>query len=1103
MSDPVAELVREPSRSSDEARLYRLQFLASLSLVTVLVLGLGFYFVWQHWADFETDLHQSETRYLQEQRQALEQEVENARSYLAYMRSRTEPLLKEQLRTQVDEAYTIARAVYERQKDLLPEAAVKESIKDTLRPLRFANGRGYYFINDPVGTTVLMPMDPKREGWSPIGSSDTAAAKVMQELLRAAHDPHLRGFARYRWSMPDNPTKMVDKIAYVRRFEPYDWIIGASDSMAAVEAKLQQESLDRLRSFRFGESGYVGVLREDGRVLLSLTSPTSEGMNASELPWEVERELVLKFLDIARKGGGEIRYDWVHPVSGRPTPKMAYVSAPGVWGWSLIAGFYIDDVAREMEARRAEISRGVDQRVLTTVAVLALALAASVGVSWLITGWIRRLVHKYESSMRRSDTMLRERARQLYLANFFVDHVSEIVVLADAQLRIAYINPFGCAALGGTLEHLVMGQADLLKRFAEGPDDTAAHYETVYRTPDGRTLELEVTASRIAYDGDTYYSAIARDITERKRAEWELRLSAKVFDNAAEGMFVTNERNRIVAANDAFTRITGYSRDEAVGQDPKFLRSNRHDPAFFQDMWEQLQTNGHWAGEIWNTRKNGDVFPEWLSVKAVVNEAGAVVNYIAAFTDITETRAQEERIRHLAQYDFLTDLPNRFLLRDRLERAMLSAERHGNKVGLLFVDLDRFKTINDSLGHEVGDKLLREVAVRLQATVRASDTVSRQGGDEFIILISDMDSSDAAGIVARKVLKNLSEPFLIDGHELQVTPSIGVAIYPQDGTTIDALLKNADMAMYAAKDGGRATYHFFTPELNRRASDRMWTENNLRRALANNELELFFQPQFAVGGRRLVGAEALVRWRQPDGTLIMPGQFIPVAEDTGLILPLGDWVLGEACRRAAELLRHQDLLIAVNLSAVQMRRPGLADRVAGWLSAYNVPAEALELEVTESVLMDDSELVAETFAQLREMGVQLAIDDFGTGYSSLSYLKRFRVDKLKIDRSFVNELKPNDPDSGAIAEAIISMARSLSMQTLAEGVETEEQFSCLANLGCEQIQGYLLGRPMPYDDFVSFLKAQTGEPQSPRDEAQPLSKRERSTGVVEIADVAD
>ncbi|MBK1841113.1 EAL domain-containing protein [Azospirillum sp. YIM B02556] len=1075
MPDPVAELARAPSRQSDEARLYRLQFLASMALVSALVLGLGFYFVWQHWTDLEHDLRQSEARYVEEQRQALVQEVENAQSYLAYMRSRVEPVLKEQLRAQVGEAHAIARSVHGREKDILPERSVKESIKETLRPLRFSGGRGYYFINDLNGGAVLMPIDPSWEGRSPLAESDPQGAAVVRELMRAVQDPGLGGFARYRWRMPDGPTRTVDKLAFVRRFEPYDWVIGASDSLDAVEARLQHESLERLRAFRFGETGHIGVLRQDGQVLLSPTAPASEGMKAHDLPWSTERDLVTRLLDLGRQGGGDLRYDWIHPVTARPTPKMAYVSAPGVWGWILVAGFYVDDVGKEMEARRAEISRGVDRRVWTTVAVLGVALAASVGMSWLVTGWIRRIVGSYQLRARHSDRMLRERARQLYLANFFVDHVSEIVVLADAGLRIAYINPFGRKMLGVTPEET--GQADLLKRFAAEGEDAAGHYETIYRTADGRMLELEVTASRISYEGDVYYSAIARDIGERKRAEWQLRLSAKVFENAAEGMFVANEHRQIVAANNAFVRITGYEREEVLGRGPEFLRSDCNPPGFYEELWAQLRADGHWAGEIWSTRKSGEVFPEWLSVTLVRNEDGAAANYIAAFTDVTETRAQEERIRHLAQFDFLTDLPNRFLLRDRLERAMLSAGRHGSKLGLLFADLDRFKTINDSLGHQVGDGLLREVAKRLTTTVRASDTVSRQGGDEFIILISDMDSPDAAGIVARKVLHALSEPYVIDGHALQVTPSIGIAIYPDDGTGIDSLLKSADMAMYAAKKAGGATYQFFTPELNRRASDRMWTENNLRRALANDELELHFQPQFSLDGRLLIGAEALVRWRQPDGTLIMPGQFIPVAEDTGLILPLGDWVLGEACRRAAELLRHRTLLIAVNLSAVQLRRPGLAERVAGCLSAFGIPPSALELEVTESVLMDESDLVSETFSRLRGMGVSLAIDDFGTGYSSLAYLKRFRVDKLKIDRSFVSGLCAGNPDSGAIIEAITGMARSLRMQTLAEGVETEEQYQCLAKLGCDQGQGYLLGRPMPYDDFLAFVRREARAPE--------------------------
>ncbi len=1082
----------ETSHSSDEARLYRLQFLASLSLVASLVIGLGAYFIWQHWRDFEADLRQSETRYVAEQRDTLAREVDNAGSYIAYIRSRMEPLLREQLRAQVDDAYYIARTIYEREKSHLPDQLLKPMIKEALRPLRFFDGRGYYFIIDTAGDGILLPIEPQREGTSLRDLQDDTGDRFVRRLLEAAGDYGSYASVRYRWYAPATPHVTQDKFSYVRRFEPYDWLIGAGEYVEALENKLKREALDRLRAVRFGETGTIAVLRDDSRILLSPTTPAVEGLRVETIPDAAERGLVGRLLALGRGGGGELRYDWVNPETGRPASKIALVSKPDAWGWIVVASFTVNDLAAEMENRRTEVGRGVRLRILTTLGALGIALAASVALSWLVTGWIRRIVGTYRRSMRRSDSILRERARQLYLANFFVDHVSEIVVLADAGLHIAYVNPFGCAALGAPADELAGSHADLLVAFKEngakenggreygapGSGGAASeHYETQYRTRDGRVLELEVTASRVTYEGEDFYCAIARDISERKRAEWELRLSAKVFDNAAEGMVVTNERNRIVAVNDAFCRITGFSREEVMGEVPAMLAAGGPDNAlqgafqgaFQGDMWERLHEVGHWSGEIWTVRKSGEVFPEWLSVQVVRNEAGEVVNHIAAFSDITEKRAQEERIRHLAQYDFLTDLPNRFLLRDRLERAMATAVRHGTKVGLLFVDLDRFKTINDSLGHAIGDNLLRAVAGRLCETVRASDTVSRQGGDEFVILLNDLDHPDGASAVARKVLRAMSEPFAIDGHELQISPSIGIAMYPDDGDSIDALFKSADMAMYAAKESGRANYQFFTPDLNKRASERLWLESNLRHALADNEMELHFQPQFSVDGRRLVGAEALVRWRRRDGQLVLPGQFIPVAEDTGLIVQLGDWVLGEACRRAAELhAQGHRLLIAINLSAVQMRRPGLADRVAFWLAAYDLPPECLELEVTESVLMDDSDMVATAFARLREMGVALAIDDFGTGYSSLSYLKRFRVDKLKIDRSFVLGLTDGS-DGGAITEAIIGMARSLNMQTIAEGVETEEQFGFLARLGCDQIQGYLLARPMPFRDLVTFI----------------------------------
>ncbi|MGQ9369750.1 bifunctional diguanylate cyclase/phosphodiesterase [Azospirillum sp. ST 5-10] len=1074
MPQPAVETPLDDSHRSAETRLYRLQFVASLILSALLVLGLGLFLVYQHVADFQAGRALAEARYIEAQRTVLVQQVENARDYLAFMRSRTEVVLKDAIRAQVDLAHAIATAVHERESGRRPPAEVQDMIRETLRPLRFFDGRGYFFVDDLQGICVLLPINPELEGTSLLDNRDDAGTFIMRDLIRAVEGPGHRGFARYRWYVPGGDGRMMEKIAYARRFEPYDWLIGAGEYLDLVEQRLQEEALARMRALRFGSDGYIAVLRSDGMVLVSPMTPDSEGRLAAALPSAEERRLMERLVEQGNAGGGILRYDWRRPATGRMAPKLSYVSAPDAWGWILVAGVYLDDLEADLADQRRELREGVELRIATTVGVLLLALAGSSATSWLVTRWIRRLVGGYRTRAAESDTMLRERARQLHLANFFLDHVSEIVVLADAERRVTSVNPFGCAALGAPLDDLVGRPSVLLKGVGDGE---GARYDTEYRRPDGRILQLEVTASRLVYDGHDHFCAIARDVTERRRAEWEMGLAAKVFDHAVEGMMVTDAEARMVAVNDAFVRITGFARGEALGRDPKILASGRHDPEFYAALWRALLDDGQWTGEIWNRRKSGEVYPEWLSIQAVRDGSGGVVNYIAAFTDLSESRAQEERIRRLAQYDILTELPNRVLLRDRLERALAAAQRSGHRVGVLVVDLDRFKTVNDSLGHAVGDALLREMAARLSRAVRTSDTVSRQGGDEFVILLCDLEVPEAAGGVARKLLHALSEPCRVAGHELRVTPSIGIAVSPDDGATVDALLKSADMAMYAAKDSGRATYRFFTADLNRRASDRLWLENNLRRAIENGEMELHYQPQIRIDGRRLVGCEALVRWREPDGRLIPPSQFIPIAEETGLILALGDWVLDEACRRAAALPPPDGsdgaFRMAVNLSVVQLRRPGLWQRVADTLGRHGLPAERLELEVTESMLMEESGTVTDTLARLREMGVALAIDDFGTGYSSLGYLRRFHADKLKIDRSFVDGLCTG-PDGGVIVAAIVSMARSLGMETLAEGVETAEQFDALAAMGCEQVQGFLVGRPMPFAEFAAFA-ARPGE----------------------------
>lgn len=589
------------------------------------------------------------------------------------------------------------------------------------------------------------------------------------------------------------------------------------------------------------------------------------------------------------------------------------------------------------------------------------------------------------------------------------------------------------------------------------------------------SLPIDLTY-RIARLEDRFYGVLlGRDARPRIAAEARLRLAARLFAESGEGIMVTDDQCCIIEVNRAFEEITGYSRADAAGKNPSFLSSGYHDAEFFDAMWTTLQGQGHWQGEIWNRRKNGEIYPEWLSLSAIRNEDGTVCNYVAMFSDITETKAHEARrkadeayIQHMAHHDFLTGLPNRFLLNDRFMQLQAAARRNNTRFALLFIDLDRFKNVNDTLGHTFGDRLLCAVAGRLSGLIRAADTVSRQGGDEFIVLLSEIANSEDAGHVARKLLRALSEPCVLDSHELTVTPSIGIAISPDDGDDLDTLLKHADLAMYDAKRKGRNNFQFFRREMNARMLELLLLESQLRQAIKRGELELFYQPQVDIVLGRTVVFEALARWRHPQRGLVSPTDFIPLAEETGLILPLGLWVLQEACRQLAVWRRGPwpDIRIAVNLSAMQFRQSDLAEQVRCALDSAGVDASALELEVTESMVMQDAEATIQTLQALRAMRVTLAIDDFGTGYSSLAYLKRFPVNTLKVDRSFVRDIG-DDPDAEAICAAVIGLARNLRLDVIAEGVETVKQLAWLHSAGCRVVQGFLLGKPLPAAEYPS------------------------------------
>ncbi len=554
-----------------------------------------------------------------------------------------------------------------------------------------------------------------------------------------------------------------------------------------------------------------------------------------------------------------------------------------------------------------------------------------------------------------------------------------------------------------------------------------------------------------------------------------LRLLSTVFTNASEGMLITDAGARILAANPAFSQITGYSLDEALGQTPALLRSGEHDEDFYHQMWTVLARDGEWHGEIWNRRRDGSVYPEWLSISAVRDAGSGVSHYIGVFSDMSERKAAEARIRFLAHHDTLTGLPNRVLMQDRLNQAVRNARRSGRRVAVLCLDLDRFKTINDSLGPEVGDQLIVKVAERCRSTLRETDTLSRQGGDEFVIVLPELEHEENAAVAARKLLAALDTPFDLSDHQLSISASVGIAVHPSDGSTAGALITNADIAMYRAKERGRARYEFYAEDINAATLGKLLLENQLRRAVSAGELLLHYQPKFAVDGERLTGFEALLRWRHTEHGELSPAAFLNVAEEAGLITEIGTWALREACAQQARW-RDQGRLavpVAVNVSAQQFEQQDIVSLVRRSLEEHQLPAPLLELELTETTLMRDPATAADTLQRLRAMGVTLAIDDFGTGYASLSYLHLLPVQTVKIDRSFVSPIGAEDAD-GKIASAIIALAHSLGMIVIAEGVETEGQRALLASRQCDQIQGYLLGRPMNAEAATSLLGTAAG-----------------------------
>jgi diguanylate cyclase (GGDEF)-like protein/PAS domain S-box-containing protein len=925
-----------------------------------------------------------------------------------------------------------------------PDEPQRKRLLSQLRALMFASHYGDFWLLDAQGALLLSAsgaqMPPPDDSLRRLAREALAGGKTLDTGLY----------------MPPGDAANASMDVLV----PFGADGGEPAGVLVLRADAQRELMPLLHARAgIGRSPRILLLRRDGDDLVFLNDTCAK-------PGAAQTQVALASSTLAAaqlfgpaglpgqalEGAGEF---------GQPSLAVA-VPVPGT-DWFVMA-----------ELPKGDLDANVWRDAAWIAVVDALAVALVGSAVYLV--WQQRTLH----SVQRQQADQEEKLRAWRLLDAITNGSTDAIHARDLDGRFLFVNSETCRVLGRPAAQLI-GQplqsclsADDAARINELDADVlragqVSKNEVVLDTADGERVFLNTMGPLRDSQGHTFgVFGVSRDITERKRAEDTRRQWAMAFESTRDGVVITDTRARIQAVNRAFSEITGHVPQDVLGHTPRLLQSGLHNAAFYAAMWRSVRETGSWQGEVWNRRRNGDVYPQWLTISAVRDEAGELSNYVGVFTDITRIKRSEAELERLAHYDPLTDLPNRRLLQLRLEHAIERGHRRRSSTAILYLDLDGFKTVNDSLGHPAGDELLVCMAKRMRARMREEDTLGRLGGDEFLIVLESLREPGEAAVVARDVLHAVAEPMrLAGGYEAYVTASIGISVHPDDGSTSAVeMLRDADAAMYRAKDQGRNRFCFYTSDLHAEAVAKLELEASLSRALERHEFLLHFQPQVAAKTGRLVGAEALLRWQRNGGPLVPPGEFLPVAERSSLILAIGNWVIETACR---QLRRWMDAgqaapRLAINVSARQFDAGDLDVVLDQALKRHRVPPQCLEVELTESMLMERPQAAEAMLRRLKAIGVTLALDDFGTGYSSLGYLKRFPIDTLKIDQSFVRSIGQG-PDGSTIVDAIIGLARRLQLRVVAEGVETAAQADYLQRQGCDELQGYHFGRPLPCAAF--------------------------------------